>query len=516
MMFFNHFIQSIKQHKTRSFVLCVILLSAVFLRFYNLPNTVIFQADQARDAILVSRIFMQHKPVFIGPVTSVGNMYLGPLYYYFMLPFLMLSYPSPLGPAYGIAILSVITVYLFYRLGSYFLGEMVGIISALIAAFSTTLIYFSRFSWNPNPVPLVSLLMIFLTYMAWKKSPKYWLGIAVCFSTLLQLHYITLIMLPGAGFFWFLSLFVILKSRTKSQSNVQLMEFLKMTILSVVIVAISFTPLVFFDFRHNWTNVKAFQSIFTSEKILTDKSENKLSDVVFGVFRESHGRTIEVLFTLFFGKVTQFQNFLLGFTGLYLFYFVKCKKKILHWDGQLVVLIYLIISIFGISAYKRSIFDHYLLFIVPMSIWFLASILANLEKYWFGKLLIIVFLAFFGWYNLQNLPLKSQGWTIYKVQEITNEVTPHLKLGEKYDVVLISESGDFYALNYRYFLSTTSTPPIEYDVSQPISTLVIINENQKNKSADMIPVYQIEVFGQPKEVIRIPHVEGPDIEIWRK
>src|SRR5690606_24275698 len=86
-------------------LMIAIVVVGAGLRLYNLPHTAQFLGDQGRDALIVSRIFKEGDLVFIGPVTSVGNMYLGPLYYYFMLPFLWLSYPSPLGPAYGVAIL---------------------------------------------------------------------------------------------------------------------------------------------------------------------------------------------------------------------------------------------------------------------------------------------------------------------------------------------------------------------------------------------------------------------------
>lgn len=498
------------------FSLIVIILMAAFFRLSNLPNTLTFQADQARDAILVSKIFLEHKPVFIGPVTSVGNMYLGPLYYYFMLPFLVLSYPSPLGPAYGVALCGILAVFLFYKLGSQFLGKTAGMISAILAAMSATLIYFSRFSWNPNPVPLVSLLMIYFTYLAWKKNSQYWLAVAICFSVLLQLHYLSMIMLAGAGFFWLWSLLTILKKKKQFQLNTELISFAKITLLCLVIGLVFFSPLVLFDIKHDFVNLRAFQSIFVSEKILTAGAAGQSTNLLLGIVRESHGRTVEVLYTLLFGKLDAYQNYLLLGVGLYLLAFFKFRRKIADWDGQFLVLIYLVLSIIGISAYKRSIFDHYLLFIMPMSLWFWGSALANLWKMRFGKVLVVAFIGCFAWYNLQHLPLKSSGWTISKVKGITDEVVPQLHTGEKYDVVLLSDSGDFYGMNYRYFLNTSAIPPIDFESAEPVNTLVIINENQKNKVVEEIPVYQIKVFGKPKKIIKIPNTDGPNLEIWRK
>ena len=102
-------------------IIFITLICASFLRLYNIPSTVQFLGDQGRDALIVADIFKKLDPVFIGPVTSVGNMYLGPLYYYFMLPFLFLTYPSPMGPVYAVALLGIVTVFLLFYLGKQFL-----------------------------------------------------------------------------------------------------------------------------------------------------------------------------------------------------------------------------------------------------------------------------------------------------------------------------------------------------------------------------------------------------------
>lgn len=89
-------VQKLNQFSTADWVAVVLVAAAFFLRFYNLEDSQQFLGDQGRDAIVVSRMFVEKDPVFIGPITSVGDIYLGPLYYYFMLPFLWLSYPSPM------------------------------------------------------------------------------------------------------------------------------------------------------------------------------------------------------------------------------------------------------------------------------------------------------------------------------------------------------------------------------------------------------------------------------------
>ena len=60
------------------------------------------------------RLLVDFDPILVGPGTSIGNMYLGPLYYYMMAPALLFANFSPVGPAIQIALLGVLTVWLIW------------------------------------------------------------------------------------------------------------------------------------------------------------------------------------------------------------------------------------------------------------------------------------------------------------------------------------------------------------------------------------------------------------------
>src|SRR3989304_699109 len=88
---------------TKNWILISSLIIGVFLLFYRLENFVTFLGDQGRDAIVVKRILTgEHLPA-IGAPTSVGQVYLGPFYYYFITPWLALFNFDPAGLAFGVA-----------------------------------------------------------------------------------------------------------------------------------------------------------------------------------------------------------------------------------------------------------------------------------------------------------------------------------------------------------------------------------------------------------------------------
>ena len=90
----------------RYLLILMVLAVSIFTHFYRLDHTFIFHNDEGRDVLIAYRMLDTKLPVLLGPETSVGNMYLGPFYYYLMVPSLWLSQLSPVGPAAMVALFS--------------------------------------------------------------------------------------------------------------------------------------------------------------------------------------------------------------------------------------------------------------------------------------------------------------------------------------------------------------------------------------------------------------------------
>src|SRR3989344_2122005 len=90
-----------------------ILVLAAFLRLYRIADYMTFLGDEGRDVLVVYNI-LHGKLTLLGPTSSVGGFFLGPIYYYFMAPFLWLFNYNPVGPAVMVALFGIATVYLIY------------------------------------------------------------------------------------------------------------------------------------------------------------------------------------------------------------------------------------------------------------------------------------------------------------------------------------------------------------------------------------------------------------------
>ncbi len=478
-----------------------------FLRLYNLDRALQFLGDQGRDALVVARMFKELDPVFIGPVTSVGNMYLGPVYYYFMAPFLWMTYPSPLGPQYAVALLSILTIWLVWRLGQKLIGREPAAIATLVYALSHLVVTHSRFSWNPNPVPLVSLLMLYSVFEAQKGKNQYWIWAAVCFAILLQLHYVAGVTALAAGMVW---LYRLLTIRVKSKQVISLLVY---TALAIGVVAASFVPLILFDYKHGWINMSAFTRLVSSEDNFAHLNDNSILPKIAQALQESHGRSMHILFEPYIGKVRWLNTVLVGlvFVALgWLLSGVRRVKTLRRAPGLPVIIVWLLAGIVGTSLYQHSVFDHYLGFVYPVTafiygvvLWFLWS------THSLGKAVTVVFLVGYIWFNMTHMRLKDAGLTIYEMERISETIAERVPSETLYNIVLFSHSHDLYGMNYRYFLDSMTESLVREHNWTEAEILFVIDEERTGRDVLSAPVHEIVTFPtkQPSEVFEVEGVQ---------
>src|SRR3989338_10588349 len=185
----------IKRNKIEFFIILTILFFATFLRFYQIDGYMNFLGDEGRDALIIKRLLEEGNVPFIGPPTSVGNIYLGPLYYYMMTIPMAVFWLNPVAAAGMVALIGTLTVGLVYFLTREWFGKTAAFVAGFLYAVSTVNIIYSRSSWNPNPVPFFTLLSFIGIYLSHKyKNYKWLLLTGVSFAFALQMHYITLLL----------------------------------------------------------------------------------------------------------------------------------------------------------------------------------------------------------------------------------------------------------------------------------------------------------------------------------
>ena len=232
-------------------ILVTILLSlSAFVRLYRIESTHTFHNDEGRDVLIALKMIESRRPILLGPQTSTGNMYLGPLYYYLMVPSLLISGLDPVGPAVMVAVFGVLTTLLIYILARSKIGDAGAFVAALVFALQPVIVNFTRNSWNPNVVPFFALLTLYLGFSLGVRvsSRKRWLAFGVLAGILIQLHYVAALIVI---LLW-LTIFI--------ENRAKLLVIGRGTLIAAIGFFISTFPFWLFEMRHNWVNTLALFS----------------------------------------------------------------------------------------------------------------------------------------------------------------------------------------------------------------------------------------------------------------
>ena len=232
----------------------------MFLRLYRIGDFYMFLADQGRDAVIIRRIILLQKFPLIGPPSSIGEVFLGPFYYYVVAPFLWLFQSNPVGLAVGVAVLSVLASYLIFYVVDKLVSRKAALILSVFIASSALLVDIGRFSWNPNLLPYFSFITVSLFYLALhgKKPVLYSLLFGVFFGLSFQLHHLAgLLALPVALYF------LLFLWRKRSISALRIIPFSALGFLLTLL------PFVVFELRHNFLNSQNLLSLFTKQNVVS-------------------------------------------------------------------------------------------------------------------------------------------------------------------------------------------------------------------------------------------------------
>lgn len=115
-------------------ILIFILLIGLFFRSYKIINRLNFDHDGDLSAWIVKDIVINHHPRLVGQLTTAPGIFIGPLYYYLIAPFYILTKMDPIGAVIPITIIGVLTVFSYYYVFSKLFNTKVGLISSFLYA----------------------------------------------------------------------------------------------------------------------------------------------------------------------------------------------------------------------------------------------------------------------------------------------------------------------------------------------------------------------------------------------
>ncbi len=294
---------------------------------------------------IMRNMILEKRPVFLGPTASVGGFYLGPIYYWMSAPFLALSFFDPVGPSIMVALFGVATVLLLYKFLKDTTSFYPAILASLLYATAPLIVRYSRSSWNPNPLPFFSLLLIYFLYLGIKKNKlKYFLLAGLCFGITIQLHYLSIMLVPVAGL-------IVLANTDKG-------KWLKILAMGFAGSLVTFSPFLLFEIRHNFPN---FRTIF--EFVTRDSTHGLRNPNIIYVISNTGNIFLEDLSLLKASPVTRIVFWLLTAGGIFTLAknWKDKQKKLISSIG----VIWFLGGLFFLRYYSGQLFDYYYGFMFP-------------------------------------------------------------------------------------------------------------------------------------------------------
>lgn len=414
----------------------LLFILSLFLYFYRCQKMFAFDADQEFYANQYVQIVLGHKLTFLGIETSIGGMFVGPLYTYLNALIYWLFQGNPIGMFVTTLIFvssqAGITYYLFTKLK----GEKVGIISALIVLFSAGL-------WNKAYAPsainfLYPMgLLFFYTLIKLKDNKRNFLYLGIILAASIQIHF-------SLFFFFPITVVFLLWQKLLKRKNVG--NLLKVALM----IIISSLPLIFFDLRHNFFitgNLWKFMTHNTGVSFILSIWGTLwgLAELFSHILTPSPGILVYVLLTF-----------------VLIFFVTRVRKDFIYKVTSLIFIVSIFLFIFYRGP-KPDYFFYFLLapfFLVVSD--FIASLKHNFIKY--PIYLILIFLL------LQNLAFINTTLNHYNFR-LKREVARYIKeqsgnraVKISYDTELGLGFGFDYLLRHEGVNIDNDNSPEEYHI----------------------------------------------------
>lgn len=238
-------------NKTQFWLLVSILLISLFFRSYRAVERFEFAHDGDLYSWIIKDIVINHHLRLIGQETSAPGIYIGPYFYYLLVPFFILTHMDPVGTLIFALLLSLATTISYYFVFSRIFKIEVGLIGAFLYAVALTTVFSDRWVVPTITTSLWSIWYFYtLMLLVRGKFYVFWL-LGILIGLIWHIHIAlipTLLAIPVAIFF-----------------SKKLPDF-KQISLFLISLFLTSIPLILFEFKHNFIQSISFISNFSYQQ----------------------------------------------------------------------------------------------------------------------------------------------------------------------------------------------------------------------------------------------------------
>lgn len=439
-------------------ILGLILLIGLFFRTYKIVDRFEFSHDADLYSWIVKDIVIDHHLRLIGQLTSAPGIFIGPFFYYLLVPFFLLTKMDPVGVLIPITLLGILTIISYYFVLSKLFNKQTGLIAAFLYAILTATVNSDR--WVvPTVTTSIWAIWYFYTIVNIARGKLFVLPIlGILIGLVWDIHIAlipTLLAIPVAIFV---------------SKKIPTLKHLLSFFIPLVIIS---TPLVFFELRHNFQQTTGLiQNFLVKHDGLTEFA--KLIRVLEMITQNTNA--------LFFApqsfKFTQNLFFLIIILTSPL---ILLKKKILSLKDLLPMYAWILGTILFFSISSAPISEYYfsnieVIFIAFISLLFV-SLMKRLKKSFYVILVVLLIILLKNTYFLITQGFYHKGYLEKKaiIDTIKRDSTDkgYPCIGISY----ITAPGENVGFRYLFYLNNIHLN--HPSVKIPVYNIVIPDELSK-------------------------------------
>jgi len=397
---------------------------------------------------------LHHWPL-LGPIASVGNFYFGPIYYYLITPFTWAFGFAPYGAVFTSTFFSLLEIWVFYKLLKLWFPEpentagstlgQTAILGALLLVFSLYDIQNAYYISNPTLLPFFLVLFFYCLTLVLRGRPS-WLavaGLGIGFSTAIQLHATSMLLLP------LVLAAVLIAKRPRLQIAKIAMFF--------VTVIVLWLPYIYFELTNNFANLRKILATGSGAYGWLPNPESLIS--LFGFLdRALIYKNVAYNFVVLYPKIFLL---LLPLELIILLSFVLLLRKrkgpsvkvMISAEGKIILTAWILLGCAIFLFYRMPLQHFYFLILWPAPVLFLSWFLAWLEKN--SKKMFWVVLVSYLLLQVVQMPLflkvaENRKFDYKQLQFLFTDIARNAS-GESYNLIDISYDPNLFGYYLRLF-----------------------------------------------------------------
>ncbi len=438
--------------KSPLLILGLILLIALFFRTYQLTERFAFAHDGDLYSWIVKDIAVDHHFRLIGQLTSAEGVFIGPLFYYLLVPFFLISKMDPIRVTLLGTIIGMLAVISYYFVLTRLFNRTVGLVSAFLHASLFATVDFDRWIVPTLPAKLWTIWYLYVIIKLSRGNFSVLPILGILIGLIWHVHIAllpTLLVIPAT---------IILAKKLPS---------IKQVLLFLAALIITSLPLIIFELRHNFLQTTSLIANFS----IQHGGETGLPKFI--QVTEMIAKNINYLFL---APQSLSQNLKLPFMLLILLSSVLLiKSKILKSKEALILLTWLLSVVLFFTFSSTIISEYYfanleIIFILLVSL--LITLLIQYSKtarYLTIFILILVLLKNANFFI--NLTPYKVGYIYrkaaagYITQDAKNKGYPCI------GITYITAAGENVGFRYFFYLNNQHLVHPSYDV--PVYNIVL-------------------------------------------